>query len=82
MPTSLHVIDGVVSEITPNKGAHVAEATEVMPPVQIPQALGVASKVKWRSALQDVAANLASTPRRTARFVLGWFTRVALALAL
>lgn len=32
-PRQLHVIDGVVSEITPNKGAHVAEATEVIPPV-------------------------------------------------
>ena len=80
-PRQLHVIDGVVSEITPNKGAHVAEATEVIPPVQIPQALGVASKVKWRSALQDVAANLASTPRRTARLVGVVLLGVALALS-
>ena len=68
-------------QITPNKGAHVAEATEVIPPVQIPQALGVASKVKWRSALQDVAANLASTPRRTARLVGVVLLGVALALS-
>lgn len=80
-PRQLHVIDGVVSEITPNKGAHVAEVTEVIPPVQIPQALGVASKVKWRSALQDVAANLASTPRRTARLVGVVLLGVALALS-